>query len=526
MGLPDIMDSLVKPQETQRLSMPALPAVLNDDSFWPFEPKTIEDCGVPESFVESIVLQIFLSVGTMTGRGLGDRIKLPFPIIEQQLSQLRMRQLVAHARPAALNDFYYSITEKGLQRALNCQKTMSYTGPLPVPLMDYVLSVEAQAGNFSPVTESHLRAALNKVTFDTSLLDFLGPAVNSNSGIFLYGPPGNGKSTIARCLATCRGDDIWIPHAIIDDGMIIKFFDQTYHSPTGMRSETDNFIATQEHDQRWIRVRRPSVIVGGELTMDSLEIRHDVRSNVCEAPIQLKSNCGCLQIDDFGRQQIAPAELLNRWIVPLESRQDYLMLPTGKKICVPFEQITLFSTNLEPDQLVDEAFMRRVPFKIHVGDPSQEEFIGLFRRVCENSEIPWRLAAIERLIEKHYRQANRPLRRCHARDLVHQIECLCAYRGETLELRNDLVDKAVQNYFGTSGQSAKIGRGNADARPQSTPGNAQATFERPDKTIVLPTLGPSRPETRMKPSPTSQRASIPQLPPDAEQNSLRNPSTT
>jgi hypothetical protein len=495
------MDSFVKPPETKLMSMPALPAVLNDDSFWPFEPKSIEDCGVSEMFIESIVLQTFLAAGTMTGRVLSDRVKLPYPIVEQQLSQLRMRQLVSHARPAALNDFYYSISEKGHQRALHCQKTMSYTGPVPVPLMDYVLSVEAQAGNFSPITEPQLRAALSKVTYDTGLLDFLGPAVNSNSGIFLYGPPGNGKSTLARCLAECRGQDIWIPYAIIDDGVIIKFYDQTYHSQTGMRSETDALFAAQEYDKRWIRIRRPSVIVGGELTLDSLEIRHDARSNVCEAPIQLKSNCGCLQIDDFGRQQIAPAELLNRWIVPLESRHDYLMLPTGKKICVPFEQITLFSTNLDPEELVDEAFMRRVPFKIHVGDPSVEEFIELFRRVCESSEIPWSIDAIERLIEKHYRHANRPFRRCHARDLIHQIQCLCSYRGVPCELRDSHVDQAVRNYFSSRVLEEKLAsnpRGSGRSSPQ--PQNVEI-----DRTMVLPKSDNGRPDLRMKPFPAGQR---------------------
>ena len=190
------------------------------------------------------------------------------------------------------------------------------------------------------------------------------------------------------------------------------------------------------------------MVVGGELTLDSLEIRHDQRSNTCEAPLQMKSNCGCLLIDDFGRQRVAPAELLNRWIVPLESRQDFLNLPTGKKLNVPFEQIILFSTNLQPEELVDEAFLRRVPFKINIGDPSVEEFMELFRRACESSSIPWRPDTVEKLIEKHYRSVNRPLRRCHARDLLHQIKCLCLYRDERLELRTELFDIACRNYFG------------------------------------------------------------------------------
>ncbi len=442
------MQPLFAIRDTSTLTGTSLPAVLNEDAFWPFEPKTFDECGVSEMALESLLLQTFLAVGTSTGRGMTERVKLPYRIIEQQLAQLRVRQLIVHARPAPLNDFYYSLTENGQKRALTYQKSCSYTGPAPVPLMDYILSVEAQASNFEPITRSELKSALRDVTFDEAWLDFLGPAINSNSGIFLYGPPGNGKTTLARCLAACRGQEIWIPHAIIDDGMIIKFFDAAYHAPCNSSVLKAGLMADQEHDRRWVRIKRPTVVVGGELTLDSLEIRHDQRSNTCEAPLQMKSNCGCLLIDDFGRQRVAPAELLNRWIVPLESRQDFLNLPTGKKLNVPFEQIILFSTNLQPEELVDEAFLRRVPFKINIGDPSVEEFMELFRRACESSSIPWRPDTVEKLIEKHYRSVNRPLRRCHARDLLHQIKCLCLYRDERLELRTELFDIACRNYFG------------------------------------------------------------------------------
>ena len=432
--------------QTHSIDSSLLSGLLGEDTFWPTEPQNIEETGLSESFVDALILKIFLTSGTLSGRAITGRIGIPFGIIEPMLESQRTRQLITHVRPAAFNDYYYSLTDSGQKQAQTHMTYCSYTGPAPVPLSDYVLSVEAQAAGLDPIGMDDLRNALSTISHNTELLDQLGPAINSNSGLFLFGPPGNGKTTVAQCLTRCLGQEIWIPNAIFDDGNLIKLADEAFHRVAPIPETGDGIMKVQQWDRRWLRIQRPTVVVGGELVMANLEVRHDARSNTCEAPLQLKSNCGCLLIDDFGRQRIAPEELLNRWIIPLENRIDYLTLPSGKKIQTPFEQLIMFSTNLNPDELVDEAFLRRVPYKIFVDDPDEREFGRIFAHNVEKLGFTPAKGACEHLL-KYYERTGRPLRRCHPRDILTQVKNYCKYRKIAPQLRPDYLDQACKCYF-------------------------------------------------------------------------------
>ncbi|NQU26203.1 MAG: AAA family ATPase [Candidatus Nealsonbacteria bacterium] len=422
-----------------------LAALMMDEGFRPSAPRTIEETGLSTSLIESLICKHVAVVGNNSGRGISDIICLPFRILDDVLQSLRTRRILVHTGSAPLNDYRYCLTDEGRVRAQAAASACAYVGPAPVPLMDYVLSVDAQAIRAEAPKREQLAKAFTDISVDPALFESLGPAVNSGAGLFLYGAPGNGKSTLARQITKCFGQNVWLPYALIEEGQIIKLFDGAYH--VAVKEDSDGIVKTAEYDRRWVQVRRPTVVVGGELTMDSLEIRHDPHSNVSEAPLQLKSNCGCLLIDDFGRQRIEPAELLNRWIVPLENRYDFLTLATGRKLQVPFEQLIIFSTNLEPADLVDEAFLRRIPYKIEIADASEEEFHKLFKIYARSSQCEYRKEVVDYLIETHFRPLSRPMRRCQPRDLLSQIGNYCRYNDLPMEMRPEYFDHVVKSYF-------------------------------------------------------------------------------
>jgi predicted ATPase with chaperone activity len=424
----------------------SISALLTEEGYRPAQPRNLEESGLTEALVDSLICKHLAVVGNESGRGIAENICLSFGIFEDRLQKLRSRQLLCHRGSAPLNDYVYALTDQGREYTQHLSKLCAYRGPAPVPLSDYIVSVDAQTITAEAIKRKQLEHAFQDISVNPALFDRLGPAINSGAGLFLYGSPGNGKTTLAERVTLCFGQNIWIPRALIVEGEIIKFFDQAYHTPvTGSKHK---LLRNDSHDKRWILVRRPTVVVGGELTLDSLEIRHNAHTNVSEAPLQMKSNCGSLLIDDFGRQRMNHVELLNRWIVPLEKHHDYLTLASGKKIQVPFDQLIIFSTNLDPTkELKDEAFLRRIPYKIHVPDPDEDEFHLLFELAAPTVGCTYDSATVEYLLAKHYRPINRQMRRCHPRDLLLQIHSYCAYNDLTMEMRPEYFDMVVANYF-------------------------------------------------------------------------------
>jgi hypothetical protein len=414
-----------------------------------FRPKPTTDfatAGLTPAQVESLVLKFLLNIGIATGRRIADELGLPFAPFPEFLRNLKSQQILAYANTAAANDFQYTLTDAGRARAKVYFEECAYVGTAPVPFADYVESVAAQTINAEQPKEDDLRRAFSDLLISDEMFHLLGPAINSGRGMFLYGYPGNGKTSIAERITRCFGTTVWIPRVINAEGQIIKLFDPVNHEPTTHRKSA--LLRDDDQDDRWIEIRRPTIVAGGELTMDSLEIRFDPITKISEAPLQMKSNNGTFLIDDFGRQRMSPLELLNRWIVPLEKRYDFLGLASGKKIRVPFDQLILFSTNLEPKQLVDEAFLRRIPYKIHASDPTEPMFRKMFEIFAPKLGFPGvDQAALEYLIETHYRKVSRPFRACQPRDLLLQVRNYCVYHDRPLELTPEYFDFAAMNYF-------------------------------------------------------------------------------
>ena len=416
-------------------------------SFMPPRPRTLAQTGLTPTFLSEMVLKMMHFSSQLPAYEIASRLRLDYECIHQVMAQLAsnsyIQSLGQAQKPARQLDsleegLAFMITEGGRERAREILDRNQYMGPAPVPLHEYNQAVLRQALPQAFATHDGLRRALSEIVIGDRTLELLGPAFNSRSSLFLYGHPGNGKSTIARSAQTLLGGGVFMPYALVVDDAVIRLYDPSHHQPIG--------DAVPEADQRWVYCRRPFVQVGGELDLSMLDLVWQPAFKFYEAGLQMKANCGIFLVDDFGRQDVSPRKLLNRFIVPLEEGVDYLnMANVGKKIEVPFGMMIFFSTNLEPSELVDEAFMRRIRYKINIPDPTPEEFREIFVREAERLGLDGGDTSAYYVLGKYYRQ--RTPRGVHPRDILAHVREIAAYLGQPPSLSKELLDRACSTYF-------------------------------------------------------------------------------
>ena len=411
----------------------------------PLRPRSIEDTGLSLSYISDLIVRALYLIGEMTGQQIVDLLHLPYDnVIDQAISYLRREQMCEIKGTGGIGEkaYRYQATGRGVERAKEIGERTQYLGPAPVPLQTYTEMMKQQTTQGLVINEDSIRQAFGHLVINEALLQQLGPAINSGRSIFLFGHAGNGKTSIAESVAKLMSDSVVIPHAVIIDGQIIRVFDPIHHDALPLPAGQEHVI-----DRRWVLSKRPIVVAGGELNMDSLDLVYDEYSKYYEAPLQMKANGGLFLIDDFGRQQMRPRELLNRWIVPLEKRVDYLTLHTGKKIEVPFDQLIIFSTNIEPKQLVDEAFLRRIRYKVEVGNPSPPEYREIMRRICRDKGVPYSDDGLRYLLESEYAKRSIELRACHPRDLIDQLIDIARFTRTQPTMSRELLAAACKSYF-------------------------------------------------------------------------------
>jgi len=427
----------------------------------PRPPESLEEAGLSEELVGGLVLKALYARGTALGLDLFDMLALPMSILDDVIQQLQEQRLVeVHTtRGPRRGEWVFKLTGAGRKRAAEELEMCRYVGPAPVPFDDFRRWVEVQSVERAGVSEGRLREALDGIVVPDSMVDLLGPAINSGRSLFLFGDPGNGKTLLSERISRVFGERYFVPYAVLVDGSVMIVHDPVHHrndasdepgpdAPQGFDDATTGIIRSlPEHDRRYAEARRPVVVTGGELTLEQLDLQWDPAGRMYQAPPQLKAAGGVLVVDDLGRQRVPVRDLLNRWVVPLERREDYLTLGSGKKVVVPFDCFVIFSTNLEPRELGDEAFLRRIHYKIEVLDPDRGEYERIFRACCEERDIPFEEDALDYLFDEFYDSGKVLPRRCQPRDVLDHLRDLAEYRREPALLSRDLLEQACRSYF-------------------------------------------------------------------------------
>lgn len=422
---------------------------------FPPVPSSIEETGLQLDLLIQLLVKMLYFAGELTEASAAQRLKLPFALVDELFRTLRADKLceVKGLSGARAILYRYTLTDLGRARAREYMDVSQYVGPAPVPLSQFEAMVHRQSVAGIHINRATLERGLAHLSLPSDIIDQLGEAINSGMPIFLYGEPGNGKTVIAEAigdiLGSAAGGDIFIPYAVEVDNQIIQVYDPVVHKAVEVVNGTARSLVESEveYDARWVLCKRPIVFVGGELTLEVLDLSFNPISKYYEAPPQIKASGGVFIIDDFGRQMVRPRDLLNRWIVPLEKRVDYLTLHTGKKFSVPFDTIVIFATNLEPQKLADEAFLRRIRNKIYIGNPTPETYMEIFKRYCEQKNIPFDPGAVVYLFENYYQKYNIELHSCHPRDLIEQILSIAKFNEVPPSLERSLLDRACRIYF-------------------------------------------------------------------------------
>ena len=410
---------------------------------YPASPISLESTGLSLSFIEDLVMKHILFMGEFKIADVADRVKLPISVVAKALDILKRERLVEVKGGAgyAAVTYTFKITEPGKIRSSELLDLCRYAGPAPVTLDAYRTMVEHQTVKNIAVNEASIQQAFSHLILSETLLKRLGPAISSGKALFVYGPPGNGKTAIAETIGRVLPETVYIPYAITVGEQIITIFDPVNHHPAEPDKDADKV------DQRWVKIRRPVIMTGGELSLRMLDLDFNPLSKFYEASLQMKANNGIFIADDFGRQQVDPQLLLNRWIVPLDRNVDFMTLHTGMKFVIPFDMLVIFSTNIEPRELVDEAFLRRIRYKIKIDHPSKEEYEAIFRRVCETNHIQFDRDVFAYLMNHYYKRLGINLNACHPRDIVDHLIDSAHYYRHPPQLTREGIDVAWQNYF-------------------------------------------------------------------------------